>query len=62
MMGDMQLIALESWMVNDETREQEMRRVMTRETREPLHIGAKLFNPRGVINNHITIEEDPKLA
>ena len=37
-MGDMQLMALASWMVNEETREKEMRRVMRRENIEPLRI------------------------
>ena len=54
-MGDMQLMALASWMFNEETRAQEMRRVMRRENREPLHIREELFSPRGVINNHLNI-------
>ena len=32
-MGDMQLMDLASWMVNEETRAQEMRRVMRRENK-----------------------------
>ena len=61
-MGDIQLMELASWMVNEETRAQEMRRVMKRENREALHINAELFSPRGVINNRINIENDPALA
>ena len=41
---DMQLMALASWMVNEETRAQEMRRVMRRENKEPLHIREELFS------------------
>ena len=61
-MGNMQLMELASWMVNEETRAQEVRRVMRRENIEPLHIREELFSPRGVINNHIKIEKDAKLA
>ena len=56
-MGDMKLMALASWMVNEETRVKEMRMVMRRENIEPLHIRAEHFSPRGVINNHIKIEK-----
>ena len=58
----MQLITLASGIVNEETREQEIRRVMRRENREPLHIREELLNPREVINNHMNIERDPELA
>ena len=61
-MGGMKLMALASWMVNEETRSQDMERVIRRENREPLHIMVELFSPRGVINNHIKIERDPELA
>ena len=54
-MGDMQFMELATWMVNEDTRAQEMKRVMKRESREPLHIKAELFSPRGVINNQINI-------
>ena len=37
-MGDMQLMALVSWMMNEDTREKEIWRVMRRRNREPLHI------------------------
>lgn len=57
-MEDMQLISLSSWMVNEESRAHELRRVMRRENEEPIHIREELFNPRGVINNHIKIEKD----
>ena len=49
-------------MVNEETRAQEMRRVMIREIIKPLHIRAEIFSPRGVINNHLNIEKDLALA
>ena len=51
-MGDMQLMALASWIMNEDTREKEIRRVMRRINREHLHIRPELFNPRGVILNH----------
>ena len=37
-MGDMQLMALVSWMVNEDTREKEIWRVMGRRNKEPLYM------------------------
>ena len=46
-MGDIQLTA----MVNEDTREKEIWRVMGRRNKEPLYIRPELFSPKGVILN-----------
>ena len=61
-MGDMQLMALASWMVNEDFRANEIWKAMGRRNREPLYIRPKLFSPRGVILNHREIERDPALV
>ena len=61
-MGDMQLMALTSWMMNEDTRAKEIWRVMRRRNREPLHIRSEFFGPRGVILNRREIERDPTLV
>ena len=61
-MEDMQLMELASSMVNEESRAQEVRRVIRRENMLPIHIRLELFNSRGVINNHLKIEKDDALA
>ena len=49
-------------MVNEEARAQEVRRVMRRENREPIHIREKTFSCRGTIKNHLKIEKDDALV
>ena len=58
-MGDMHLMALASWMVNEDTREKETRKVMGRRNREPFYLRPEVFSPRGVILNHREIKKDP---
>ena len=61
-MGDIQLMTLVSWVMNEDTRAKEIWWVMRRRNREPLHIRPELFSPRGVILNHQEIERDPALV
>ena len=61
-MGDMQLMALASWMMNEDIREKETWTFMSRRNREPLHIRPELFSPKGVILNRREIERDPTLV
>ena len=61
-MGDMQLMALVSWMVNEDNRSKEIWKVMGRRNREPLHIKPELFSTREVILNRQEIERDPTLV
>ena len=55
-------MALESWMVNEYTREKEIWKVVGRRNKEPLYIRPELFIPRGVILNHQEIERHPALV
>ena len=61
-MGDMQLMDLVSWMMNEDTRATEIWWVMRRRNRETLHIRPELFSPRVVILNRRGIERDPPLV
>ena len=61
-MGDMQLMDLVSWMMNEDTRAKEIWWIMRRRNREPLHIRPELFSPRGVILNRQEIERDSALV
>ena len=61
-MGDMQLMALASWMINEDTRAKDIWKVMGRRNREPLYIIPEFFSPRGVILNSQEIERDPALV
>jgi len=46
-------------MTHDESREKEIKRIMTKEIEEPLWIRIELQGPRLIIANHRVIEEDP---
>jgi len=61
-LGDLQLMALASWMNHEEERAIEMKKVMTREETEPLMTRAEQSNQMAVINAHNLIANDPKLA
>ena len=56
------MMALVSWMMNEDTREKEIWMVIRRRNREPLYIRLELFSPRGVILNLREIERDPTLV
>ena len=58
----MKLMALASWMTNEEARVEEVKNVMRREGKEPVQIKAEIIIPRGVINNHQMIANDASLA
>jgi len=61
-LGDLQLMALASWMNHEEVRAIEMKKVMEIEETKPLMIRAEQSNPMAVINTHNLISNDPKLA
>jgi len=61
-LGDMQLMALGSWMTHEETIIEEVKRVMEKEEKEPLYIKAKLMKSKDVISNHGLISNDATLA
>ena len=58
----MHLMALASWMVNEDNRAKEIWKVMGRRNIEPLYLRPKVFSPRRVILNHREIEKEPALV
>jgi len=61
-LGDLQLMALESWMNHEESRVAEMKIILTREKNEPLFIRAEQSYTMALISNHNLIANDPKLG
>ena len=58
---DVKVMALTSWLTHEEVRVEEKKRVISKETNEPLWVRAELRAPLLVINNHRLIFEDLKL-
>jgi len=61
-LGDLQLMALASWMSHEEVRCKEVKRELEREETDPLHIRAEQINSMVVISTHNIIANDPQLA
>jgi len=61
-LGDLQLMALASWMNHEELRAAEMKRILAKEKNEPLFIRVEQSNPMALINTHNRIANDPQLA
>lgn len=61
-LGDLELMALASWMNHEEARAIGMKKVMAREEIKPLMIGAGQYNLMAIISTHNLIPNDPKLA
>lgn len=61
-LGDLKLMALASWMIHEEERATEMKKVMAKEEIEPLMVRAEQSNLMVVINTHNLIANDPNLA
>lgn len=61
-LGDMQLMALASWLTHEETKVEEVERVIRKEKEEPLSVITELVSPKAIINNQNLISFDPKLA
>jgi len=61
-LGDLQLMALASWMNHEKSRATEMKRILAREQTEPLFIRAEQSNPMALISTHNLIANDPQLA
>lgn len=60
--GDMKLMDLASWMTHDETRVEEVKKVMEKEEKEQLYIKAELVSPNIVTSNHNLISNYATLA
>ena len=61
-LGDLQLMALASWMNQEESRAGHMKRTLAREKNEPLFIRVEQSNPMAIINTHNLIVNDRQLA
>ena len=61
-LGDLQLMALASWMNHEEERAAEMKKILAREQTNALRIRAKQSNPMVEISTHNLIPNDPQLA
>ena len=61
-LGDLQLMALASWMNHEESRVAEMKKILAREQTEHLMIRAKQSDPMALISTHNLIANDPQLA
>ena len=61
-LGDLQLMALASWMDHEEARAAKMKKILAREQTEPLMIRSEQSNPVAVISTHNLIANDPQLA
>jgi len=53
-LGDLQLMAMASWMNHEELRATEMKRLLIKEQNEPLMIRAEPSYPMALINTHTT--------
>lgn len=62
-LGDAQLMALASCLAHDqETRVEEVKKVMAKEESEPLYIIVELVSPKALISNHNLISTYPKFG
>ena len=58
-LGDLQLMAMASWMNHEELREAEIRRLMIKEHNEPLMIKAEPLDPMALISTHNLLAHNP---
>ena len=61
-LGDLQLMAMASWMNHEELRVAEIKRLMIKEHNEPLMIRAEPSDPMALINTHNLLANDPQIA
>lgn len=57
----MQLMDLSSWLNHEDARAEEVRKVMTKEEKEPFYIKAELVSPKAIIKDHNLISPDVSL-
>jgi len=58
-LGDLQLMAMASWMNHEELREVEIKRSMIKEQNEPLMIRSNPSDPMALIRTHNLLSKDP---
>ena len=61
-LGDMQLMAMSSWINHEELRAAEMKRLLIKEQNEPLMIRAKPSDPMALINTHNFLSNDLQIS
>ena len=61
-LGDLQLMAMASWMNHEELRVAKMKRLLIKEKNEPLMIRAEPSDPMALINTHNLLANDPQIA
>lgn len=61
-LGDLQLMAMASWMKHEELRVVEIRRLMIKEQNEPLMIRAEPSDPMALINTHSLLANNPHIS
>jgi len=49
---------LDSWLNNEEIRAKQVKKVMTKEEKEPFYIRAELVSPKAIINDNKLISND----
>ena len=60
-LGDVQLMAMASWLNNEEKRAAKIQNIMDRELSEPLMIRAELEDPSAFIYAHQHLANDPQV-
>ena len=61
-LGDLQLMAMASWVNHEELRVAEIRRLMIKEKNEPLMIIVEPSNPMALINTHNLLANNPQIS
>jgi len=61
-LGDLQLMAMASWMNHEELRAAKMKRMMTKEQNEPLMIRVEPLDPMALVSTHNLLSNDPQIA
>jgi len=61
-LGDLQLMAMASWMNHEELMASEIRKLMIKEQNEPLMIRVEPSDPMALINTHQLLANNPKIA
>jgi len=60
-LGDLQLMAMASWMNHEELRAIEVKRLMIREKKEPLMIKVEPSDPMALIRTHQLLANNPQI-
>ncbi len=61
-LGDLQLIAMASWMNHEDLMATKIRRLMIKEQNEPLMIRSEPSDPMALINTHNLLGNNPQIS